>query len=137
MAQSVDFVGNLENGVVVWTTSDGKPAKGHNMAIAPGEQPEKIKIVINSGESAKHLKLRVDTNNPFQVHEDPNSCPPSGIHTDQIDEVQGNPDHVTLRSLNTGDARKLRYQVNVVDKDGNPHPCDPIIENGGGGPGLA
>jgi hypothetical protein len=42
---------------------------------------------------------------------------------------------MTIRDLNTGPERTLRYQLNVIDKDGNPHPCDPIILNGGAGPG--
>ena len=136
MAQSIEFVADLENGVVVWAASDGTPAKDHKLTIGHGAKAEKIKIVISSSRNAQDLKLRVDTANPFQVHEDANACPQSGIHTDQIELIDANPDHVTVRSLNTGAARQLRYQVNVVDKNGNAHPCDPIIENKGGGPGF-
>lgn len=137
MAQSIEFIARIENGAVVWASSDGTPAKNHKVTIGQGANPEKIKIVINSDESAKDLKLRVDHRDPFQVHEDGTRCPPSGIHTDQIELLPGGSDHVTVRSRNTGAPRTLRYQVNVVDKNGNPHPCDPIIENNGGGPGIA
>ena len=137
MARSIEFIARLENGAVVWASSDGTPAKDHKVTIGHGADPEKIKIVINADQSARDLKLRVDTGEPFQVHEDPTSCPASGIDTDQIELLASNPDHVTVRSRNTGAARMLRYQVNVVDKNGNPHPCDPIIENNGGGPGIA
>lgn len=132
----IKFTARLEGGVVVWDAPDGKPAKDHKTKIDEGAAPEEIEIKIKSDESVKDLGLKIHSVTPINVALDDGNCPANGINSTQIQLVSSDDDRVTIKDLNTGDACTLRYQVNVVDKDQNPHPCDPIIQNGGGGSGL-
>lgn len=135
MGKNVKFTAKLDAGAVVWE-ADAKPAKHHETKIDKGAPPEEIEFRIKSDASVQNLKLKVDLGNPFQVAPDNGQCPPAGIDTDQIEVLSSDSEGVTIRDLNTGDEQTLRYQINVVDKDGQSHPCDPIIRNGGGGPGF-
>ena len=135
MGQKIEFTASVQDGAVVWSGPDGKPAKDHKVAIAHGAPLDQIEIRIKSDKSAKDLGLCIDTSAPFQVAQDNGQCPPQGINTDQIELVGCDSDSVTISNKNSY-ACTLRYQVNVVDKDGNPCPCDPIIQNGGAGPGM-
>lgn len=135
MATQVAFTARLENGQVVWDGPDGKPAKDHRIAIAKFAPPELIHVSIKSDQSVKPLALQIDSATPLHVSIDNGACPSAGIDTDQITLVQQGGDQLIMKNLNTGDPCTLRYQVNVVDSDGNPHPCDPILQNGGAGPG--
>ena len=134
MGKQVEFTAKLAAGIVSWEAA-GNPAKDHKTKIDKGAKPEKIELRISSDDSARGLELQIDSSRPFQVWEDDRQCPPEGIRTDQIEVLSCDLDRMTIRDLNTGPERTLRYQLNVIDKDGNPHPCDPIILNGGAGPG--
>lgn len=134
MGQKVEFTAKMQGGAVVWE-ADAKPAKDHETKVNKGAKPEDIELRINSDQSVKSLNLRIDCSRPFQVAVDNGNCPPAGIDTDQIEVLSCDVDRVTVRDLNTGPGQTLRYQINIVDKDGNAHHCDPIIRNGGGGPG--
>ena len=136
MGTDVKFTAKLDAaGAVVWEVG-GKPAKDHETKIDKGAKPEKIDFLIESDPSVEQLELRIDSNSPFEVGVDNGNCPPNGDPTDQIEVLSCDSDRVRIRDLNTGPAQTLRYQLNVVDKDGNAHPCDPIILNGGAGPGT-
>lgn len=135
MGTDVKFTAKLDAaGALVWE-ADGKAAKDHKTMIGKGASPEKIDFRIESDQSVDQLKLRIDCSRPFDVRVDNGNCPPDGDPTNQIEVLSCDPDRVRIRDLNTGPAQTLRYQLNVVDKDGNAHPCDPIILNGGAGPG--
>jgi hypothetical protein len=135
MGTKVEFTAKVQDGALVWEADD-KPAKHHETKVDHGAKPEEIEFRIKSHKSAKDLKLRIDCSRPFQVAVDNGHCPPAGIDTDQIEVLSCDVDSVKVRDLNTGPEQTLRYQLNVVDKDGNPQHCDPIIRNGGGGPGI-
>lgn len=135
MGQKVEFIASVENGTVVWSGPDGKPAKDHKLKIGQGAPLDQIEIRIKSDKSAKDLGLCIDTRGPFQVAQDNGQCPPQGINTDQIEFVSCDSDSVTISNKNST-ACTLRYQVNVLDKDGNQCPCDPIIQNDGPGSGM-
>ena len=136
MARKIKFKAKWDGATVGWESTDGKPAKDHKTKIDHGADPEEIELKILVDQSAKSLKLRIDCGHPFQVWEDESCCPPAGIGTDQITVLSCDVDSVTISDSNTGQECTLRYQINVVDKEGNSHPCDPIIQNGGGGPGF-
>lgn len=133
MGQDVEFTARLNGGTVEWDTDEGKPAKSHRTDVGHGAPPETIQFRIRDRSG---LKLRFDTAAPIDVWEQ-SGCPPTGVNTDQVEVVNCNPNKLTIRSLNTGPERTLQYQLNVVAEDGSRHPCDPIIKNGGGGPGVA
>lgn len=132
MGQDVEFTARLNGGSVEWDADDGKPAKNHRVNVGAGARPERIDFKIRDQTG---LQLQFDTAAPIDVWEQV-GCPPSGIATDQIEVRDCNPNKLTIRSLNTGPARTLQYQLNVIAKDGSRRPCDPIIDNGGGGPGI-
>ena len=136
MGQKVEFTASVENGNLVWAGPDGKPAKDHKLNIAQGAPRQEIEIKIKSDQSAKQLGLQVDTNAPLHVAQDNGQCPSNGIDTDQIKLVSCDANSVTISNENSGNPCTLRYQVNVIDKEGNQCPCDPIIQNGGAGPGM-
>ena len=132
MGQDVEFTARMDGGAVAWDSADGKPAKNHRVDVGQGAPPERIQFKIRDHSG---LKLQFDTSSPIDVGEQP-GCPPPGIATDQIEVIDCNPNKLTIRSLNTGPARTLQYQLNVIASDGSRHPCDPIIKNGGGGRGV-
>ena len=132
MAKDVKFTATKKGPSVEWEYEPGKPAKDHKTHVKQGDPPEKIKFKLDDKTS---LDLRFDCAHPIQVWEQA-GCPPKGIQSDQIEVFSCDTGQVTIRDLNTGAPRTLHYQLNVVDKNGNAHPCDPIIENGGGGPGA-
>lgn len=132
MPTDVEFTARIESGAVVWDGPDGNPAKAHKLHVGKGAPPQTIdfKLKDNTG-----LGLRFDDNDPFHVWEN-EGCPPAGIDTDQIQVVHCDPNKVRVVNANTGPARTLQYQLNVVAKDGTQCPCDPIMQNDGGGPGF-
>ena len=132
MAQEVTFTASIANGAVAWEVN-GAPAKEHRTRIPPGSKPQKIRFIIddNSGRS-----LRFDCGFPFQISEQAGCPPPEEIASNQVEVLSCQPKRLVIRDRNTGDRRDLHYQLNVVDKHGNRAPCDPIIENGGGGTGV-
>ena len=119
------------NGTNVEWEIDGGPAKSHKTKVNKGAAPETIKFKLDD---QTKLKLRFDCSFPFQVWEN-EGCPPACLETDQIAVVACSPDTVTIVDVNTGPERTLHYQLNVVSQEG-ACPCDPIIENGGGGTGF-
>lgn len=135
MPTEVIFTAKMAGGAVTWDAPGGGPAKAHAIHIAKGAAPETINIRINATGEATKLGLRVDCSRPVDVCYDHGECPEDGIDTDQIQVLSCGREHVTLLDLNTGGAAAFRYRVNVVDKHGNQCPCDPIIQNGGAGPG--
>jgi hypothetical protein len=135
MPTEVIFTAKLSAGTVTWDAPGGGSAKAHRIQVAKGAKPETITIRISSTGAATKLGLRVDCSRPIDVCYDHGECPEDGIDTDQIQVLSCGGDYVQLLDLNTGGAAAFRYRVNVVDKDGNQCPCDPIIQNGGAGPG--
>jgi hypothetical protein len=131
MSKDVELTATIVGGAFTWEI-DGGPANGHKIHVAKGAAPETITFDLKD---KTNLDLRFDCSLPFQVWEQ-NSCPPKGINTDQILVTACGKDKVTICDLNTGAARELHYQLNVVAKDGSAYPCDPIVDNGGGGPGF-
>lgn len=132
MAKDIEFTARIENGAIVWDCPNGKPAKDHMTHVAKGSPPEEINFKLKD---KTNLDLRFDCSFPVQVWEQ-NGCPPAKLDSDQIQVISCNRDGVSIVDLNTGPPRKLHYQLNVIGKDGAEHPCDPIIDNGGGGPGV-
>ena len=132
MGQDVEFTARMNGGAVEWDADDGNPAKHHRVQVGAGARPERIAFKIKDQTG---LQLQFDAASPIDIWEQA-GCPPPGVATDQIQIVDSNPNKLTIRSLNTGPARTLQYQLNVVARDGSRHPCDPIIDNGGGGPGV-
>jgi hypothetical protein len=128
MAQHIEFTARMEKGSVVWEGPGGRPAKSHRLDVPKGAPPQAIEFGINDETG---LGLRFDDATPFQVWEQ-QGCPPAGIDTDQVEVVHSGSDKVRIVNQNTGPARTLQYQLNVVSKDGKSWPCDPIIDNGGG-----
>ena len=131
MSKQVEFSARIEAGEVVWEGPDGKPAKTHRLHVAKGEPPQVIEFTFKD---KTRLGLGFDQDAPFQVWEK-EGCPPAGIDTDQIEVVHCSPSKVRIVNRNTGPARSLQYQLNVVATDGKAWPCDPIIDNDGGGSG--
>jgi|SRR5215213_65615 len=129
MTQHLEFTARIAGGSVVWDGPDGRPAKSHKLHFPRGAPPQAIEFRINDQTS---LGLRFDQSAPFQVWEQ-EGCPPPGIATDQIEVVHSTSDSVRVVNRNTGAARTLQYQLNVTGMDGKPCPCDPIIDNDGGG----
>ena len=133
MPTNVQFTARVDGQVVVWDDPLGKPAKSHQLRVPKGAPPEKIEFRLKDKTG---LGLSFDQSDPFQAWEQA-GCPPAGVNTDQIEIVQCTPDSLQIVSRNTGPARVLQYQLNVVGADSAPWPCDPIIKNEGGGPGFA
>ena len=76
--------------------------------------------------------LRFDCSSPFWVDENTSgSCPPPGLHTDQIEVMSCKPDKLTVVNRNEGFARMLHYQLNFVDGAGHRIHVDPEFKNGG------
>lgn len=132
MPNDVEFTARLEGATIVWDGPDGNPAKEHKLHVGKGAPPQTIdfKLKDNTG-----LGLSFDDKDPFHVWEN-EGCPPPGIGTDQIQVVHSDPNKVRVVNANTGPARTLRYQLNVIAKDGTQCSCDPIMQNDGGGPGF-
>ena len=133
MGKDVEFTARMQSGTVVWDSPDGKPAKDHKTHIDKGAPPETIDFKLKDKTG---LGLAFDIDGPIFVWEQ-EGCPPTGINTDQIEVTDCTPGKLTVRDMNTGPERTMRYQLNVVASDGSQHPCDPIVSNGGGGPGFA
>ena len=132
MPTNVRFTATVDgDGIVVWNV-EGQPAKHHRTRVEAAAPPERIRLSIDD---QTNRGLRFDCSFPFQVWEQ-EGCPPAQILTNQIQVISCNPENVEIRDKNTGPERRLRYRLNVVDRNGNPVPCDPIIENGGGGSGI-
>jgi hypothetical protein len=129
MTKHVEFTARKEGGAVIWDGPDGKPAKDHKLHVPKGAPPLEIEFRLNDKTG---LGLQFDHGGSFHVWEQ-GGCPPPGIDTDQIDVTHSASDKVRIVNRNTGPARTLQYLLNVVDKDGNSWPCDPIINNDGGG----
>ena len=132
MGQDVEFTARMDGGSVAWDGADGKPAKNHRLDVGQGAPAERIQFKIRDRTG---LNLGFDTAAPIDVWEQA-GCPPAGVNTDQIEIIDCNPNKLTIRNLNTGPERTLHYQLNVVASNGDKHPCDPIIKNGGGGRGV-
>jgi hypothetical protein len=76
--------------------------------------------------------LRFDCSSPIWVNENTSgSCPPPGVHTDQIEVISCDPDELTILNKNEGVARTLHYQLNFVDGAGHRIHVDPEFKNGG------
>ena len=62
------------------------------------------------------------------------TCPPAkGSTSKQVSCPPGqNGPELKITDRNEGDPVRLCYQLNIVDKNGVPHPFDPIIINDGG-----
>jgi hypothetical protein len=131
MGKDVEFVARMDNGSVVWEDEHGNPAKDHKVHVAKGAAPLKINFKLKD---KTKLGLRFDCSMPLQLWEQ-DGCPPAGIDSDQVQVLACDRDKVTIVDLNTGAARELHYQLNFVGSDGSKHACDPIVDNGGGGPG--
>ena len=129
MPNTVEFTARKEGDEVVWDDPDGNPAKHHRTHVPKGHPPHHIDFTFKDKTG---LGLRFDESDPFHVWEN-DGCPPPGIATDQIDVVHSDPGKVRILNRNSGPQRTLRYQLNVVAKDGQRWPCDPIIDNDGGG----
>jgi hypothetical protein len=133
MPSEIEFTARMEGADVVWDGPDGKPAKDHKFHVAKGAPPETIEFKLKDKTG---LSLQFKEEDAFQAWEK-QGCPPPGIDTDQIQLLDSKPDKVRVVNLNTGPQRTLQYQLNAVGKDGKEWPCDPIMQNDGGGPGLA
>jgi hypothetical protein len=129
MSLKIEFTARNQGGAVVWDGPDGQPAKGHRIHVPKGHPEHEIEFTINDKTG---LGLGFDEHNAFHVWEN-EGCPPPGIATDQIELVQASGDKVRILNRNSGPARTLQYQLNVIGKDGQNWPCDPIIDNDGGG----
>jgi hypothetical protein len=132
MAKDVEFTARVEGGTVVWDCPDGKPAKEHKTHVDKGAPPEKIDFRLKDKTG---LGLAFDSVSPIHAWEQ-EGCPPSGLETDQIEVKDCKSGRLTIVDRNTGPERTIHYQLNVVAQDGSSHPCDPIIQNGGAGPGF-
>lgn len=107
-------------------------------------QHAKLKLDKNSGQHAIDFELQdhsgkglmFQTDDPIWVGENV-PCPPDpGVNSDQLSVTVCAPATLSTVNQNNGEARELRYQLNFVSADGSKLNCDPIIENGGGGPGA-
>jgi hypothetical protein len=132
MAKDVEFTARVEGGTVVWDCPDGKPAKEHKTHVDKGAPPEKIDFRLKDKTG---LGLAFDSVSPIHAWEQ-EGCPPSGLETDQIEVKDCKSGRLTIVDRNTGPERTIHYQLNVVAQDGSSHHCDPIIQNGGAGPGF-
>jgi hypothetical protein len=129
MPTSIEFTARMEDGTVVWEDPDGNPAKFHRLHVPKGHPSQIIDFTIKDETG---LALRFDHTDAFHVWES-EGCPPPGIDTDQVDLLSADPGKIRILNRNSGSARTLQYQLNVVGKDGKNWPCDPIIDNNGGG----
>ena len=132
MAKDVEFTARIQDGAVTWDSPDGKPAKEHKTHVDKGAPPETIDFRLKNKTG---LGLHFDLNSPIHAWEQ-EGCPPSGLDTDQIEVSDCKAGKLTIVDSNTGPERTIQYQLNVVAEDGAQHPCDPIIRNGGAGPGF-
>jgi hypothetical protein len=129
MPNSVEFTARMEGDKVAWDGPDGNPAKHHRVHVPKGHPPHHIDFTFKDKTG---LGLKFEDGDPFHVWEG-DGCPPAGIATDQIDVVDSHPNKIRILNRNSGPPRSLRYQLNVIGKDGAKWPCDPIIDNDGGG----
>lgn len=105
-----------------------------------GNDSDKVKLPRDGGpfllvftiKDHTKLQLRFDASSPFWCEEGQNCPPKAGVNTDQILVDSCDADTLKVLDYNYGQQRTISYQVNVIDKDRKSHPCDPIIENGGG-----
>lgn len=113
---------------------DGVKAKQARLKLDKGSGAQPIEFDLQD-HSGRGLTFKQD--DPIWVDED-GPCPPtSGISSDQLAVTGCGPKTLSLVNQNSGRARELRYQLNLLAADGSSASCDPIIENGGGGGGFS
>lgn len=125
MATTIEFSrGNGE-----WLV-DGTPAHKHQTKFEKGSGEQKLKFKLS--DDAKKAGFRFREDDPIWVHADATQCPKESVQNGQITDIDPGDHHLTVTDLNSEEVI-LRYQLNVVDSDGNLSPIDPIIDNGGHG----
>ena len=65
----------------------------------------------------------------FWVDIDDGSCPPRRHTHPDIDNIRVERDRVTVNNRKCSGRVRLRYQLNVLDRNNQSEPIDPIIEN--------
>lgn len=114
-----------------WRVVGGGSAKSHRDTVPYGDSQEFVFLLsqdmINQG-------YQFDTENPIFVGPNGLNCPTSFPNNGPISLSETpSPSQIKVNDANTDPPVVLRYQLNVLDPQGNPDPIDPIIDNRGGG----
>lgn len=92
-------------------------------AAPPGD----IEFELSKG--AAKSGFRFDTDDPIWVGVDNGECPPRGSTHPDIVNVRPTNDRVIVTNRKASGRVRLRYQLNLFNRDGERKRIDPIIEN--------
>lgn len=128
----VDVEASDDNGEIKWTVEVKTTGHGNGskVELPKGDGFRIIFKLVNQD----HLDVRFDASDPIYVREGGGTFCPSKLDSDQIMIDRCEAEELEIIDWNFGVARELYYQLNFVTETGGPvNPCDPIIDNGGGG----
>ena len=108
----------------------GTPAHKHVTKFDKGSGEQKLMFKLS--DDAKKAGFHFHEDDPIWVHADATQCPKEPVKDGQITDIDGHDHHLSVTDKNDQQVI-LRYQLNVVDSEGNASPIDPIIDNGGHG----
>lgn len=102
-----------------------------------------ITFTLKDNNTGRNLKINDDAQGPFWIQmiqpgqDEAAACPTTQVVDENFDDpAPRRVNDKTVRVVNgNGLAAKYAYTIRIIDGDGNPEDCDPVIENGGGGPG--
>jgi hypothetical protein len=102
-----------------------------------------ITFTLKDNQTGRGLKISDDPDGPFWIQmiqpgqDEATACPTAPVVDENFDNPP--PERVNdkiVRVVNrNGLEADYAYTIRIVDKYGSPEDCDPVIENGGGGPG--
>lgn len=128
----IDVEAKQGNGKIEWalvskTIGHGT---GDKIKLDPGEGYTITFDLVNQ----ERLDVRFDASSPIFVREGSGTFCPTKLDSKQIMIDSCSAKQLVVIDWNFGNKRDLHYQLNFVTETGQPvDPCDPIIQNGGGG----
>lgn len=115
-------------GLGYWGTGFGKlkPASWHVLDLR-NAPPGDIEFELSN--NAVRDGYHFNTKDPIWVDIDNGNCPARGTAHPDIDDVRVTANRVTVANRKKSGPIKLRYRLNILDRDNQSDPIDPIIEN--------
>ena len=118
------------DGPVEWTIDDTHPTQSV-IEFARNAGPQVLHFILDDQTGRD---FHFDRSGPFWADKNlSGGCPSAGSICDQTSVLSCNDGQLVIRNENSGDACTVHYQLNLLDRAGNPEGVDPIIKNGGSG----
>jgi len=130
-AVAVDVIAKIVDGRLDWSLDIKTHGNNGKIDLPAKSGAHRIKFRL---EDKTDLNLRFDASGPIFASSETGQCPRS-LATDQIMVDSCDDDELEIIDWNYGAEMDLRYQLNFMNRIGEPQePLDPIIRNGGGVP---